>query len=86
MDMTTDIFAEQSYGKAALKKMGDVPATFRLFMAGWLGNSDTMEVKGAEFRKALSGKNKGMLTVLVKGTGRTAYVTVAEMKMFEENV
>ena len=63
-DMTKDVFADQSYGKAALKRMGDVPEIFRLFEAGWLEQKPpfrTMEVKGAEFRAAKTGPYKGKL-------------------------
>lgn len=87
MDMEKDVFADQSYGKAALKKMAPVPANFRLYAAGWLGKKpedfDVMEVTGAEFRVAKSGPNKGKLSVLVPGTKRTVYVTKAEMDSAE---
>lgn len=79
-DMTNDVFAETSYGKIALKKMRDLPENFRLFYAGWLHDtSDVMQVKGAEFRIAKSGENKGTLSILIKGTERVAYVTKEEM-------
>jgi hypothetical protein len=50
-DMTKDVFADQSYGKAALKRMGDVPENFRLFEAGWMEKKPPfrlMEVRGAD--------------------------------------
>lgn len=43
---------------------------------------DGMKVTGAEFREAKTGPNKGMRSVLVKGTKRTAFVTVDEMRGF----
>lgn len=87
MDMREALFEQYSYGKVALQKMGTLPENFYLFSAGWLGDyktTDTMEIKGAEFREALRGKNKGKLCMIVKGTERTAYVTTAEVKAFEE--
>lgn len=86
MDMQDDVFAEQSYGKAALHKLAPVPENFRLYCAGWLGKKPedwtVMEVTGAEFRVAKSGPNKGKLSVMVPGTKRTVHVTKAEMKAF----
>lgn len=83
MNMEHDIFAEQSYGKAALKKMAPVPENFRIYSAGWLGEKPedwtVMEVTGAQFRAAKTGKNKGKLSVMVAGTKRTVYVTHDEM-------
>lgn len=84
MDMDEDVFAEQSYGKAALQKMAPVPEGFRLYSAGWLGDKPAdwtvMEVTGAQFRVAKSGPNKGKLSIMVPGTKRTVYVTETEMK------
>lgn len=81
-----DIFAQQPYGKAALKKLGPVAENFRLYSAGWLGEQpkdwDTMEIKGAEFRAAKSGPNKGKLVIEIPGTRRTVYVSRAEMAPF----
>lgn len=89
MDMEKDIFAECTYGKIALKKMGPVPENFRLFCAGWLGDKpsewDVMKVTGAEFRVAKAGPNKGKLCIRVKGTDRNAFVSRDEMKNFEKN-
>lgn len=86
MDMTTDVFAEQSYGKAALKKLAPVPENFRLYEAGWLGKKPkdwkTMKVSGAEFRTAKTGKNAGKLSILVKGSVRSVIVTKDEMRAF----
>jgi hypothetical protein len=88
MDMTVDLFAQYPYGKAALKQLGDVPENFRLFEAGWLGKRPeefrVMEVKGAQYRPAKTGANKGKLTILVQGTTRTAYVTKEEIRACDE--
>lgn len=82
--MEHDVFAEQSYGKAALQKMAPVPENFRLYSAGWLGQKPevrtVMEVTGAQFRVAKRGPNKGKLSIMVPGTQRTVQVTKAEMK------
>ena len=78
-DMTIDIFAETAYGKVALEKMGEVPDNFRLYKAGWVDPS-MMKVTGAKFRKALSGPNKGILSIKVKGTDRVAYVLANEFQ------
>lgn len=89
-DHTIDIFADQPFGKAALKKLSPVPENFRLFSAGWLGKSfdkwDTMEVTGAEFRQAKTGPNKGQLCIMLKGTERTAHVNRAEMAEFDDTL
>lgn len=83
MDMETPVFEEHAFGKAALRQLGDVPENFRLYEAGWLGERPedfrVMEVKGAEFRHAKTGPNKGKLAILVPGTVRTAYVTKDEI-------
>lgn len=87
MCMETDVFAEYSYGKIALRKMGPVDPNFRLYLAGYLGKGnerDCMEVKGAVFRHALRGPNKGRLSVMVPGTEKTAYVTADEMRVFDK--
>lgn len=86
MDMSVDLFAEQSYGKIALKKLAPTDENFRLFEAGYLGNDnqrDVLEVKGAVFRKALRGPNKGQLSIKVPDTTRAAYVTADEMRNFD---
>lgn len=89
-DMEKDLFAEQSYGKLALKKIGSVPENFRLYAAGWLGKKPedwkVMKVKGAEFCVAKSGPNKGRMTIMVKGSQRTAQVTREEILAFPERV
>lgn len=86
MDMRKDVMATESYGKAALQKLAPTPENFRLYEAGWLGNKPSewtvMKVTGAEFREAKTGPNKGKLSVMVKDSKRTAYVTSEEMKAF----
>lgn len=81
--MEADIFLETSFGKAAMKKIGPVGEGFMLYEAGWLGDNprqrDVMEVKGAIFRVAKTGPNKGKRTVMVKDSRVTVYVTAAEM-------
>jgi hypothetical protein len=83
-DMTVDIFATERFGQVALRKLAPVSETFRLFSAGWLGTKPkdwkTMRVTGADFRVAKSGPNKGQLSIMVKGTQRSAYVTKEELK------
>lgn len=87
MDMQVSIFAGMSYGVIALQKLAPVHPNFRLYAVAWLGDKPSewtvMEVKGAEFREAKSGSNKGKLSILVKGTTRTAYVTQKEMDEYE---
>ena len=82
-----DLMDATSYGKAARQKLAPVSDNFRIYQAGWLGNKPSdwtvMEVIGMDFREAKSGPNKGKLVVPVKGTKRTAYVTVDEMRQFE---
>lgn len=84
MVMETDIFAQQVFGKIALQKLAPVPENFRLYYAAWLGakpdNIQVMKVVGAEFRAAKKGPNKGNLSILIKGTQRTTYVTNEELK------
>ena len=88
MDMQEDIMATISYGKATLHKLAPTPENFRLYEAEWLGDKPSewtvMKVTGAEFREAKTGPNKGKLTVRVKGSKRTAYVTSEEMKAFDD--
>lgn len=85
MDMEQDIFAEQTIRKnAALSKLAPRVEELSPLLAGWLGKRPEdwkeMEVKGAEFRIAKSGPNKGKLSILVPGTRRTVRVTKAEMQ------
>jgi hypothetical protein len=86
MDMTEDIFADQSYGKLALQKIAPTDPNFRLYKAGWLGKAnvrEVMEVTGAVFREANRGPNKGKLSIMVPNTTRTAHVTSDEMTAFK---
>jgi hypothetical protein len=89
MDMQKDLFAEFSYGQIAIEKIKPTSQNFRLYRAGWLetgGHPDTwevMEVTGAEFRAAMTGKNKGKMTIVVPNTRRTAHVHVSEMRAYE---
>lgn len=83
-DLAVDIYASCAYGKVALRKMAPVPENFRLFEAGWIEKRvetwRTMRVTGAEFRHAKSGPNKGALSIMVKGTTRSVYVTREEIE------
>lgn len=82
--MEDDIFAKQPYGQLALKKMGKVPADFRLYCAEFLpegpGPYKAMKVTGAEFRRAQRGPNKDKLCILVPGTQRVAYLDTAAIR------
>ena len=81
MNMEKDVFAEQIFGKLALKKLAPVGENFRLYLAEWLDDQRVvMKVSGAVFRVAKSGKNKGKLSIIVKGTEQTAYITADEME------
>jgi len=87
MDMQIDVFAQHTFGKIALQKLSPVPDDFRLFCAGWVGDhkkNDTMEITGAVFRVAKSGKNKGKLSIMLPDTKKTVYVTSKEIREFEE--
>lgn len=84
MDMEQDFFAEQPYGQLALQKMAPTPADFRLYCAEWLGDKPgdrrVMKITGGEFRRAKTGKNKGKLSILVKGTDKTVFLTSDEIQ------
>lgn len=84
MDMEHDCFAEQPYGQLALQKMAPTPADFRLYCAEWLGDKQNgrqvLKMTGGEFRRAKSGKNKGKLSILVKGTDKTVFLTSEEIQ------
>ncbi|GJA77777.1 hypothetical protein [Aeromonas caviae] len=83
-DMTHDTFATFPFGKAALEKMAPTPANFRLYKAENMGpGSGVMKVKGAEFRIAERGPNKGKLSVLLPGTVKTVLVTLDEIRAHE---
>lgn len=86
MDMTVDVFAEYSYGKAALNKIASTDKNFRLYYAGWLGDGlerEVMKVTGAVFRHCTRGPNKGLLSIKVPDTSRTVYVTAQEMAEYD---
>lgn len=80
MSADEDIMAATSYGKAALRKLGDVPENFRIYFAGWLGKTpadwNEMRVKGRVFRTGRDGK----LNIPVPGTIRSVVVTREEME------
>lgn len=80
MSHEEDLFASTSYGKAALKKLGDVPQNFRLYSAGWIGKKpadwNEMRVTGRVFRASRSGK----LDIPVPGTIQSVIVSKDEMR------
>lgn len=82
-DMTVDVFAPTPYGKVALRKLAPIPENFRLYSAGWMEDHpddfSVMKVSGAAFRAAKTGPNKGKLSILIRGTDRTVYVTKEEI-------
>lgn len=83
-NMTIKLFEKYAYGIAAMKKMGEVPENFRLYQCGWVGGGQPdqwhgMQCEGAEFRAAKSGPNKGVLSIMIPGTKRSAYVSRAEI-------
>ena len=71
-------FDDTRYGKAALKKMGEVPENFHLYFTERLAGG--IYVIGAVFRKAKSGKNKGQLCIMVDGTKREMFVSNSEIE------
>lgn len=86
MDMTEDIFADQSYGALALQKLAPADSNFRLYKAGWLGKGDVREViavTGAVFRHATRGPNKRKLSIMVPHTSRTVHMTSDEMNEYQ---
>ena len=89
MNMDKDVFADCTYGQIALKKLAPVPETFRLYSAGWIEEKPkdwkTMKVTGADFSVAKAGPNKGQLSIMVKGSTRSAFVSRAEMQAVEAN-
>ena len=91
-DMEYDVFANCGYGKLALEKLNKLsplPENFRLYYGGWLIGSkndvDVMELRGAEFRHAKTGKNKGKLCIMIKGTERTVFLSCEEVRSSSEN-
>lgn len=87
MDMTKDIFANCTYGQIALKELAPVSDNFRLYYAGWLEENPkdwkTMKVTGADFRVAKIGRDKGKLSVMIKGSKRSVFVSKAAILAFE---
>lgn len=79
-DMTIDVFANHPSGRAALAKMAPVTDNFRLYEAGIMDSYGTMLFKGAEFRAAKSGPNKGVLSILVPGTIKSVFVSRSEIE------
>ncbi len=86
-DMTVDTWLETPYGRAAMRNFGPVSPDFRMYEVEWLEWSAGVKVKGAIFRKAKFGKNKGRMCVMVPGTERVTYVTRDEIEKYsDENV
>lgn len=80
LDMDDRYWDTTGFGKAALKKLGEVPENFRLYYAGWVGefpNCHGMQVTGAEFQRM---KRKTTHGTKIKGTERSVYVSKAEIK------
>ena len=86
-DMSESIFEGTSYGKAAMEKFGSVAENFRIYSVEWMEERpedwETMRVTGAEFRKAKSGPNKGKLSIKLKDTDKTVYVTKEQMGKYK---
>ncbi|MDL5034278.1 hypothetical protein QRD43_20420 [Pelomonas sp. APW6] len=82
--METDLFAETSFGRAALKKLAPVPENFRLYSAEWLGKKpeewNEMRVTGRVFRASRS----GCLDIPVAGTIQSVIVTRDEMRAVDQ--
>lgn len=80
-----DLFMNEPQTIVALRKIKLKSPNFRVYCCGWLETGgppetwEVMEVTGAEFREAKSGPRKGELCIMVPGTKRTAFVTVAEI-------
>lgn len=80
LNMDDRTWEEHGFGKAALKKLGEVPENFRLYAAAWLGefpNCHGMQVTGAEFQRM---KRKTTHGKKIKGTERSVYVSKAEIQ------
>lgn len=76
-------FDDMPFGVLALKAFGKVGADFRLYSAGWVGKYPDfhgMQVKGADFRRAKSGRYKGQLAFKIPGTDRTTYISVEAIR------
>lgn len=85
-DMREGIYEKMDFGQLALKKLGDVPANFRLYVAGIKPDPPKewthMEVTGAEFREPKSGPNKGKLCIIVPGSIRSTKLMRDELDAF----
>ena len=87
-DMSDDFFGNTAAGKAALAKLktlNTITENFRFFEAenlGVLSKGTGMRFRGAEFRVAKSGANKGKLAVAVPGSSLTVYVSYEEINAF----
>jgi len=66
-----DIFADQSYGKAALAKIKNKDKNFKLYKVSWI-NTNTMKVTGAVFNN-----NK-----IVKDTIVEVYLSIEEIEQY----
>jgi hypothetical protein len=81
---------KEDYIQAALAKLAPVADNFMIYQAGWIGdlNSDArvMKLEGCEFREAKSGPNKGQLCVPVPLTGRTAWLSVDDIRALKVEV
>jgi hypothetical protein len=78
---------QEDYIQAAIAKLAKqtpLPDNFMIYQAGWIGDMDSdarvMKLEGCEFRVALSGPNKGQLCVPIPNTGRTAWLSVEEIR------
>lgn len=83
VDMTQDIFADYPFGKAARHKLeklyGPLPENFRFYDAFNHGGLIGMQVSGAEFRRASSGPNKGLLTIIIPSTRKSVFLSREEI-------
>lgn len=82
--METDLFAETTFGRAALKKLAPLPENFRLYCAEWLGKKPEdwkeMRVTGRVFRASKGGS----LDIPVPGTIQSVIVTRDEMRAVDQ--
>ncbi len=82
-DMTEDVFGGTPMGKVAMVKFGKVSDTFRIYEMGWLEERpedfNYMDAKGADFRRAKTGKNKGKLSIMIPGSIRKVIITKEEI-------
>ena len=86
-DMSESIFEGTSYGKAAMEKFGPVAENFRIYYVGWVEERpeewETIRITGAEFRKAETGPDQGKLSIKLKGTDKTVYVTREQARKYK---